>query len=143
MEDQQIESESIQPGITVKYTSSCPTQHPGVFAHALKAEVILANDYPTEIFVFQRSTTGTDGTVIDQFIQVASPVDIEETPTKAPDLQNGMPYYREKEVTLWFRNLDDLRLAKSKLKEEIQAFVRSYDNVTKDLNTEEIERYER
>lgn len=132
-----------KPGIDVRYSSTVEEEHPQMYAHALKVTVTAAREYPDHIFLFHRGKPNNEGNVIDEFISVASPVDIEETPENAPALDDGMPYYRSNEVTLWFRNTEDLELAKKKISEDITVLVKTYNILGSDnLDKQEEIRYE-
>lgn len=139
--DTVIENGEKKAELKVRYSTSRSDAYPTIYAHALKAEVISAVGYPDHIFVFHRNKANTEGDYVDEFTQIASPLEIEEVPEDAPDLQNGMPYYRAKEVTVWFRALDDLELAKAKMKEDIRDFALTYDVITGDLTDQEEETY--
>lgn len=139
--DAVIENGEKKAELKVRYSTDRAEEYPTIYAHALKVEVISAIGYPDHIFVFHRNKANTDGDYVDEFTQVASPLEIEEIPEDAPDLQNGMPYYRAKEVTVWFRNLDDLELAKSRIKADIRDFAFTYDVITGDLKDQEEETY--
>ena len=130
-----------KPGFTVKYSTMLPENHPGVYAYALKAEVTSATDFPDHLFVFQRTPENNEGDWVDTFIQIASPLEVEEVPEDAPDLQNGMPYYRAKEVTLWFRTAEDVKLAKAKMDDDLRTLKATYDALNGAPDTEEIETY--
>ena len=135
-------SEPENPGLTVRYSTTVPEEHNPIYNYALKAEVVSSEGYPDHIFVFQRSTENNEGDSKDEFIQIASPLDAEELPENAPDLLHGMPYYRAKEVTLWFRTMEDLELAKDKMREDIKVLVKTYNVLSDTLDAQEDERYE-
>ena len=83
-----------------------------------------------------------EGDAVDTFIQIASPLEVDEVPENAPDLQNNMPYYRTDKVVLWFRNMEDLELAKNKIKDDLQTLVLTYKVLNGSADKEEIENYE-
>jgi len=144
---EEYESSSSSPetptsGITVRYSTTTPEAHPPMYAYALKAEVIQSIGYPDHIFVFQRSKETADGSWVDEFIQIASPLEVEEVPENAPDLANNMPYYRSKEVTLYFRNMEDLNLAKSNIGSDIRTLTSTYDTLNAGFDKQEIVKYE-
>ena len=113
--------------IKARYTMDVPEEHYQVYAHSLKVEIVDAEGCSDHLFVFQRSKENEIGDCVDEFIQIASPLDIEEVPEDAPRLDENMPYYRSKSVTLWFRCLEDLELAKSKIKEDLSTLAYTYD----------------
>lgn len=137
-----ITPDSAKPKLVVRYSMTVPEEHPAIYAYALKAEVTAATIYPEHLFVFQRSPSTPAGDAVDSFIQIASPLDIEEIPVNAPNLQEGMPYYRAKEVTLWFRNIEDLKLAKEKMKADIAVLTTTYDILNGELDNQEEVTYE-
>lgn len=113
------------PAITVNYSTTVPEKHPTMYAYALRAKVTKAENCTGHIFMFHRSKENNEGNSVDEFIHIASPLDIEEVPENAPDLANGMPYYRTDEVTLWFRNAEDLELAKKQIAEDVSTLVKT------------------
>lgn len=127
--------------IRVRYSESTPDKHPPIYAYALKVEVLEAKGLDVNLFVFQRISHGAEGDATDEFIQIASPVDIEEIPAHAPDLAHNMPYYREKEVTLWFRCYEDLRLAKEKMDGDFETLSLTRDTLVGDLDITEEKSY--
>lgn len=130
-----------KPELSVKYSTTVPDKHPAIFAYLLRAEIEYATGYPDHLFVFQRSPQNNEGDSVDTFIQIASPLDVEEIPENAPDLQNNMPYYRAKKVELWFRNMEDLELAKKKIDDDLQTLVLTYNVLNGQQDKEEIEKY--
>lgn len=136
------EVETDKDHLTIKYSTTIPDKHPAIYAYLLKVEVVNAVGYPHHLFVFQRSPDNNEGDSVDTFIQIASPLDVDEVPENAPDLQNNMPYYRAQKVELWFRNMEDLELAKSKIKEDLQTLVLTYKVLKGSTDKEEIENYE-
>lgn len=92
----------------------------------LKVEVTGAVGMPEEIFMWRRVPDGpTAKSTGDQFVGVATPSDLEDVPANTPDILNEMPYYRTKDVELWFRNDADF----SKYREMLQRHIN--DLVTK------------
>lgn len=131
-----------KPSLTVKYRATQPDRHPAIYAYALTVEIVNAVEYPDHLFVFHRSPENNEGDSVDEFIQIASPAEIEEVPEDAPRPEENMPYYRTKEVTLWFRTMEDLELAKRKIKDDLQTLVLTYDVLADDPDMkEEIETY--
>ena len=117
----------------------------GLYAYALHVEVSVpedsndsndSNDIDPNIFVFRRSPRTmnpfgpTDGWFDDEFFNVATPVDMYDIPAKFPDIENGMPYYRDSKVELWFRNCEDAARAKREISEDIASLVKMWDNIT-------------
>lgn len=117
----------------------------GLYAYALHVEARAvpddsndsndSNDVDANIFVFRRSTPTmnpygvTDAVVDDEFFNVATPVDMYDIPAKKPDVENGMPYFRDSKVELWFRNYEDVLRAKREMSEDIASLVRLWDNI--------------
>lgn len=132
---------AVRPELKVRYSTTVPEVHPKIYAYALKVEVVKAVGYPDHVFLFQRSKENEVGDCTDEFIQIASPLDIEEVPENAPDPENNMPYYRSKEVTVWFRNIEDLNLAKSKIKGDLATFTLTYDTLNSGFDKQEEETY--
>lgn len=135
--------DNVEPSLEVKYSEITPDKHPPIFAYALKVEICKATVLSDHVFVFQRSPENNEGEATDNFIQIASPLELEEVPEDAPDLQNGMPYYRSKSVLLWFRNMEDLELAKRKIDDDLQTLVLTYKTINGKPDKEEIKNYGR
>ena len=145
MIEEEIEDEEVEQTrdcLTVRYSTTIPDKHPAIYAYSLKVEVTKAVGYPSHLFVFQRSPDNNEGDAVDTFIQIASPLEVDEVPENAPDLQNNMPYYRSDKVVLWFRNMEDLELAKNKIKDDLQTLVLTYKVLNGSADKEEIENYE-
>lgn len=85
-------------------------------SYDLRVVVTNAVDMSKKVFVWQANVpSNTDAEAAaqpDQFINVASPVDLEKYPEDAPDLQRAVPYYRTDEVVLRFRCMADLQEVK-------------------------------
>ena len=127
--------------IKARYTTDVPEGHFQVYAHSLKVEIVDAEGCSNHLFVFQRSKENEVGDCVDEFIQIASPLDVEEIPEDAPQPDRNMPYYRAKEVTLWFRCLEDLELAKRKIREDLATLAYTYDVLNGDHGKREEETY--
>lgn len=130
-----------KPTLSVEYSTTVPEKYDPIYAYALKVEIVQAVGISDHLFIFQRSPENNEGDSVDTFIQIASPLDIEEVPENAPDLQKGMPYYRTKEVTLWFRTMEDLNLAKRKIRDDLQTLTLTYEVLNGDICKKEIENY--
>jgi len=113
----------------IEIRRSIPTPEAGVIrqCYDMRVEVLNATDMPTEIFVFQRGVaparSGQVTEPTDAFKSVADPVDLEEYPPDAPDLQNEIPFYRLSEVTLRFRSQIELEETWGYIAEDIQGLV--------------------
>ena len=130
-----------KPTLTVEYSTTASEEYDPIYAYSLKVEILEASGISDHLFVFQRSPDNNEGDSVDTFIQIAAPLEIEEVPENAPDPQHGMPYYRAKEVTLWFRTLEDLKLAKNKIRDDLETLVRTYEVLNNDIYKKEIETY--
>ena len=104
----------------------------GVLGFALKAEVLHAVGMSKKIFVYHQSPAGVDGNMISEFEHIASPVDMHEIPEDAAS--NVVPWYRSDKCVVWFRSVEDLKLAKQMFVDDISALQRSYDLLTDDNN---------
>lgn len=112
--------------LTVQYYTS-PSNASQVYAYALKVDVTSATDMPQKIFVFQRGEKRTNsGEFIDSFMNIASPVDMDNVPEDEPSLEDNIPYYRKSSVTLYFRCLEDLEDTKNDIDDDIATLVRTY-----------------
>lgn len=112
--------------LTVQYHRS--TLRKSLFGYALRVMVTDAVDMPAEVFIYQRGAAPAPSpgdVATDQFVCIADPVDLEEVPALVPDLANEMPYYRTSEVTLSFRNLDELQDTETDIAADLALLVRS------------------
>lgn len=130
-----------EPKFKVKFSTTTPDKHPEIYSYFLKAEVVEATGISDHLFVFQRSPENNEGDAVDSFIQIASPLELEETPEDAPDLQNNMPYFRRREVELWFRNMEDLELARRKMDDDLRTLSLTYKVLYGEPDKEEVEDY--
>ena len=88
--------------------------------HGLRVTATAGGDgMTTKVFVWQRNAVLDTTDFDDTFIGVASPIDLEEIPADAPDIDNEMPYYRTAEVELWFRNYDDFQFYSTRIQTKL------------------------
>jgi hypothetical protein len=95
-------------------------------SYTLNLEVTASEDMPMEIFVFQAAvapalTNGEDP--YDEFVNIASPVDLEEIPVDPPVAVTDNPYYRGTKLTLKFRSLVELNTTWNYIKSDIQGLI--------------------
>lgn len=112
--------------LNVSYKLSSSDQK--YYGFALTATVTAATGLPAEIFMFQRGAAPAPAAgeqPRDQFVGVADPVDLEQLPPSAPDLANEIPYYREAEVTLYFRSADERQETLADIKADIAGLIES------------------
>jgi len=113
-----MEYTAYTPSATVDYQESIIT-HPGR-GYALHAVVTSSVDMPKELFVFQRRVPPFgENVVVDKFVSVADPVDLQEMPVGTPDLANEMPYFRAATLDLQFSTSGELDEAKTGIAEDI------------------------
>ena len=131
-------------GLSVTYKRSSTKD--GLYAYALRAEARISNPEDSSeselpdpaVFVFRRSVPAmnpfgpTDKLVDDEFFNVATPVDMFDVPAGEPDIESGMPYFRDSKLDLWFRNFEDLERAQNEISSDIASLVKSWDNVNGD-----------
>lgn len=116
-------------GIEVEYRES--TERVGALAYGLVAEVRSASGIPSEVFVFHRETrmlaTGFpfDYAAGAVFQNVATPADIEETPSES-ECDDKSRFFRASKVSLVFRSQIDMRRAKEAIDEDMAALVESW-----------------
>ena len=116
----------MQPSITVQYYQS-PSHGSQVYGYAMRVKVTEATGMPSKIFVFQRGKKRTNsGEFIDHFINIASPVDMDNVPEDEPAFDSNIPYYRKDTVTLYFRCLQDLEECKDDISGDIFHLVETY-----------------
>lgn len=104
----------------------------GVFGYALKIEVLFSNVIPPKIFVYHQMPAGIDGNTFAEFDHIATPVDFQEIPEDAAS--ETVPWFRTDKFVGWFRNLDDLNMAKQLMVDDIQALQRTFDVITAEDN---------
>lgn len=96
--------------------------------YRFRLEVIEAANIPAEIFVYQRKPGTLPGAApIDEFSNVASPADLEESPVGAPG--PDAPFFRLTYVELIFRNLDLAEEAIEDLENDIRCLIESLDQM--------------
>lgn len=111
-------------GIVVKYYRSQIVEE--LQSYDLRVYIDSATDMPKEIFVFQRGLAPAyegGGPPTDRFICLADPVDMEEWPVNAPNLDAEIPYFRTREVTLRFRSVQELEDTRILIDQDIQRLV--------------------
>jgi hypothetical protein len=119
------------------YTST--TEDKNLYAYALTVKITVSGIYDAEgnsdnaIFVFQRGVPKmNDKSTRDLFINIATPLDMQELPVNEPDLDNNIPFYRLDEVTLWFRCIDDMYKVREDIDNDIRKLVISYRFLNED-----------
>jgi hypothetical protein len=120
------------------YTST--TEDKNLYAYALTVKITeVSGIYDADgnsdkaIFVFQRGVPKmTDKTTRDVFLNIATPLDMQELPAYEPDLDNDIPFYRLDEVTLWFRCVDDMYKVRDDIDNDIRKLVISYRFLNED-----------
>jgi len=124
--------------LKVKYSKSQEAV-PNYQAFTLLVEVEEAVDMTGKIFVFQRRViSATDPTLEDYFICIADPVDLEEFPEDAPDMEHNIPYYRVDSVLIKFRSMVELEETKVLIGQDIQGLINSMKAEASVPVTEEI-----
>lgn len=115
--------------LVVEY--SMTTASSRALAFGLRAVVTQAEGIPPEVFVMHRiprlMATGFpwDMEIVDEFQNVAAPVDIEETPTEA-EATDDTRHFRSSRVELLFRCEADMERARAGIDEDLSALVRSW-----------------
>jgi len=127
--------------LTIKY-SGPESEVEQLQGYSLKVEVVEAVDMPSKIFVFQRwvpsATDPESNNLGDKFISVADPVDLEEYPEDAPDLENDIPYYRTDSVILHFRSMSELAEVRGLLGDDFAALVKAMQQLEEFPVAEEV-----
>jgi len=129
--------------MSIQLTTKLSETKDGLYAYALhvSAKSLLlegteGSEAAAPIFVFRRSTPTmnpggqTDREVDDEFFNVATPVDMYDIPEGEPDIANGMPYYRDSHLELWFRNLEDALRAKDEIRRDVASLAKLWDNIS-------------
>jgi hypothetical protein len=105
-------------------------------------EVVNSVDMQEEIFVFQRSLPTAQANTVteptDFFISVADPVDLEDYPVNAPELEREMPFFLVKTLVLQFRSLVVLDETWEYIQEDIQGLVRALNTGLTEPQTETV-----
>ena len=105
------------------------TTSKSLYAYALKI-VSSSEADDANVFVYQRGVPSLpDGEITDTFIHVATPVDFSEIPVGKPNFDQNMPFYRTNIVTLWFRNQEDLEIAKNDICFDIGRLCKIYNEL--------------
>ena len=107
-------------------------------AYTLRVVVTSASGLDREVFMFQRGAAvppTSAESIIDNFVCICDPVDMEEIPVGAPDPLNEMPYYRLNEVTLSFRSVTELLATKDDIATDLTDLVRAINQVPAKMET--------
>jgi hypothetical protein len=118
--------------VSVRYDMSTSGGHE--LSYGLRAVVTEAVGIPPEIFVYHRRgrviSTGFpwDMEVVDEFQNVATPVDIEGTVPQSLAV-DGTRHFRSSSVELLFRSESDMERAKDAIDADVSALVRSWRTV--------------
>lgn len=80
-----------------------------------------------KIFIFQAKVPSINdpSDILEQFVCIATPVDLDEMPEDAPDLANNKPFYRKNSVTLRFKSAIEMDDAKQIMHYDIAKLVKS------------------
>ena len=97
-------------------------------SYLMRVEVIAAEEVSDKIFIMQRSLSPATQDEplpdpIDRFSSIASPVDLEQSPEDAPDLEHEIPFYRTKSVDLLFRSLMELQDTWTDIQEDVRGLI--------------------
>lgn len=113
--------------LTVRYTHE--DQQGGLQSYGLLVEALSATGMSDKIFVIQRSVpSATDPEVdepseLDTFQWIASPVELDQYPADAPDVQAGIPYYRVNTVRFSFRSPEELSDTLALIKTDVRKLI--------------------
>ena len=113
----------------LKVRISQSSERRGVFAYALKVDVVEAVGIPSKIFVYHQYPVGADGNTCSEFVHIATPVDFQEIPEDAAT--EKVPWYRTETCTIWVRSLDDMRTAKQLFIDDIHALQINFEELTR------------
>lgn len=128
--------------LKVKFTTT--TTDDQFLGYAVKAEVIEAEGITPYIFMYRAGVPELPSQkAVDVFTNVASPVDIEDTPENEPDLSKHTPFYRRKSVVLWCRSADWLEEIKDRIDRDIANLLNTYRvlNDENNYDNEEVKTY--
>ena len=123
--------ESPDTKVTLEVGYDMTTSHDRALAYGFRAYVKKAEGIPPEIFVYHRSSrviaTGFpwDMEIVDEFQNVATPVDIEETLPESL-ASDATRHFRSSSVELLFRCESDMERAKDAIDADVSALVRSW-----------------
>jgi len=110
--------------------------------YAMIIEVTNAVDVAKEIFVIQKGVaparSGEEPEATDQFIKVASPVDLEEYPPSPNEVREDLPFYRVLEVELWFRTVEERDDTWVLIQEDVSGLLNFLNNHLTEDFTEEV-----
>ena len=116
--------------IRVRFSQS--SEKRGVFAYALRVDVVSSEGIPPKIFVYHQSPPGIDGNMFAEFDHVATPVDFQELPEDSAS--ETVPWFRTDKCTVWLRSMSDIKLAMQLFMDDISALRRSFDTLTSNNN---------
>lgn len=111
-------------------------------AWVMTLEVTNTVDVQEEIFVFQRTLPTVQANVVsepvDLFVSIAEPVDLEDYPINAPELDRQMPFFVAPTVSLKFRSLVVLEETWEYIQEDIQGLVTALNTELTEPQTETV-----
>ena len=119
--------------LRVEYRVS--SERSGELAYGFTASVKEASGIPSEVFVYHvEEPMLATGFPFDRragavFQNVATPVDIEETPSES-EATPGDRYFRSSSVKMVFRNKDDMDRARKLVDEDLTALVESWNELS-------------
>lgn len=93
---------------------------------------VTASGDVTKIFVFKAVKDTAE------FISIADPVDLEEYPEDAADIERGTPYFLKDSVELLFRSNDELEGTWAAIQSDVQGLVLAINAATETDATQEV-----
>ena len=128
---------------SIKLKRTVRASDPALYmGYSMIVETENAVDMPEEIFVFQRgiapARSQQDPVPTDQFIKVAAPVDLEDYPPSPDDVREDMPFYRAKDVELWFRTEEERDEVWEYIQDDVAGLVNFLNNHLDEDFTEEV-----
>ena len=100
---------------------------PPLQGYGLGVKVLSAAGMSPKIFVWQRTvTSSTDeqsAEYPDKFTHIASPTDLEQIPEDCAEPTVDSPYYRTDNITLLFRDMDELSETRALIDSDIAGLV--------------------
>ena len=119
-----------------------PFEPTPVQSYDMVLEVLSATGMPREIFVFQRGIAppyaGAEPPT-DPFVCIADPVDLEDFPPDAPNMEAWNPFYRTDKVTLRFRSVADLEETWEYIQQDVTGLVDCLNAGVTGGTTEDVE----
>lgn len=115
--------------LDVRYTKEL--EQSNLYSYGLLVEALASTDMSKKIFVIRRGVPSVNDSELnepvelDEFVWIASPLELDQIPEDAPNLTTGLPYYRTDSVRFSFRSVSELSDTLNLIKQDIAKLVKA------------------